>query len=56
VEKPNEHGAARKQYGHADDLLNSHHGKDTPAIRTLEAKVLVRGGCAARQKRSSVSA
>ena len=50
------HVGSRERGGHADDLLDSHHGKDTPAIRTLEAKVLVRRGCAARQKRSSVSA
>ena len=40
--KPNEHDAAHEQGGHADDLLDSHHGKDPPAIRSLETAVLVR--------------
>jgi len=48
--------ASREQGAQADNLLNSHHGKDTPSIRPLEAAVLVRRRGATRPNRRTVFA
>ncbi len=40
IRNPKRSGSTRYS-GHADDPLDSRHGKDTPAVRPLEAAVLV---------------
>jgi hypothetical protein len=54
--KTNERDAARGQGGHADNLLDWPHAKETPAVRSLEAAALVCRRGAARPERRGVLA